>query len=215
MGDVRVGGRWRADDGDLPPGPARRENSDHAPPLRFHVARSLHQHLHWLGDELRAPRGIPGNGDLLDARTGRGKKLAPAAMGYDKETVERVRRLLSVRRDVVETKMIGGLCFMVNGSMCCGISSTALMVRVGPDAYERALAEPHTRPMTLAGRSLAGYVTVARPATRPTRHSRRGSSGESTSCRRAALAPGYWGTYGRFLERRIRARAIIRTHDPA
>ena len=66
-------------------------------------------------------------------------------MGYDKDTAERVRRLLSGRRNVVEKKMIGGLCFMVNGSMCCGISSTALMVRVGPEASERALAQPHTR----------------------------------------------------------------------
>ncbi len=81
-------------------------------------------------------------------------------MGYDEKTAERVRRLLSRRRDVVEKKMVGGLSFMVNGSMCCGLTSTALMVRVGPEAYEGALAQPHTRPMEFTGKPLAGFVCV-------------------------------------------------------
>jgi hypothetical protein len=37
-------------------------------------------------------------------------------MAYDEATAERVRKLLSGRRDVVEKKMMGGLCFMVKGS---------------------------------------------------------------------------------------------------
>jgi hypothetical protein len=49
---------------------------------------------------------------------------------------------------------------MVNGSMCCGVTGTALMVRVGPQARERALARPHVRPMIFAGRQLAGFVCV-------------------------------------------------------
>lgn len=56
--------------------------------------------------------------------------------------------------------MVGGLSFMVNGSMCCGVTGTALMVRVGPEARERALAQPHVRPMEFAGRPLAGFVCV-------------------------------------------------------
>jgi TfoX/Sxy family transcriptional regulator of competence genes len=81
-------------------------------------------------------------------------------MGYDEKMAERVRRILSGRRDVVEKKMIGGLSFMVNGSMCCGLTSTAFMVRVGPEAYKRALAQPHARPMDFTGRPLTGFVYV-------------------------------------------------------
>jgi TfoX/Sxy family transcriptional regulator of competence genes len=81
-------------------------------------------------------------------------------MGYEEKTAERVRRILSRRRDVVEKKMVGGLSFMVNGRLCCGLTSTALMVRVGPEARERALAHPHVRPMKFAGRPLAGFVCV-------------------------------------------------------
>lgn len=82
------------------------------------------------------------------------------SMAYDETTAERVRRILSRRRDVVEKNMFGGLCFMVNGSMCCGFTSTAFMVRVGPAHYEEALAQPHARPMDFTGRPLAGMVYV-------------------------------------------------------
>ena len=67
-------------------------------------------------------------------------------MSYDDKTADRVRRILSGRLDVVEKKMFGGLCFMVNDSMCCGLTNTAFMVRVGPDRHEEALAQPHARP---------------------------------------------------------------------
>lgn len=81
-------------------------------------------------------------------------------MGYDERTAERVRRILSRRRDVVEKKMVGGLSFIVNGSMWCGVTGTGLMVRVGPEARERALAQPYLRPMEFANRPLAGFVCV-------------------------------------------------------
>jgi TfoX/Sxy family transcriptional regulator of competence genes len=81
-------------------------------------------------------------------------------MSYDEKTAERVRRALKARSDVVEKKMFGGLCFMVNGGMCCGLTSTALMVRVGPDQYENALAQTHARPMDFTGRPLVGMVYV-------------------------------------------------------
>jgi TfoX/Sxy family transcriptional regulator of competence genes len=81
-------------------------------------------------------------------------------MGVDEKAAERVRQVLSVRRDVVEKRMVGGLSFMVNGSMCCGVTGSALMVRLGPEGIERALARPHVRRMEFAGRPLAGFVLV-------------------------------------------------------
>ena len=81
-------------------------------------------------------------------------------MSYDDKTADRVRKILSPRLDVVEKKMFGGLCFMVNDSMCCGLTNAAFMVRVGPDRCEEALAQPHARPMDFTGRPLAGMVYV-------------------------------------------------------
>ena len=58
-------------------------------------------------------------------------------MAYDEKTAERVRRALSHRRDVVEKKLMGGLCFMVKGGMCCSVSGRGgLLIRVGVDAQE-------------------------------------------------------------------------------
>lgn len=84
-------------------------------------------------------------------------------MGYDQVTVERVRRALAGRPDVVEKRMVGGLSFQVAGSMCCGVTGQAVMVRVGAEAREQVLTEPHVRPMVLGGRPVAGFVLVDPP----------------------------------------------------
>ncbi len=81
-------------------------------------------------------------------------------MAYDLKTAERVRRILSSRSDAAEKRMVGGLSFLVDGTMCCGVTGTALMVRVGAEARERALAQPHVRPMEFAGRPLSGFVLI-------------------------------------------------------
>jgi hypothetical protein len=81
-------------------------------------------------------------------------------MAYDLKTAERVRRILSSRSDAVEKRMVGGLSFVVGGSMCCGVTGSALMIRVGAEARERVLAQQHVRPMEFAGRPLAGFVLV-------------------------------------------------------
>ena len=56
--------------------------------------------------------------------------------------------------------MVGGLSFAADGAMCCGVTGAALMVRVGRDGMEQALAQPHVRPMTLGRRTLSGFVCV-------------------------------------------------------
>ena len=80
-------------------------------------------------------------------------------LSYDPAAAERVRQVLSGRSDVVE-KMVGGLSFLVNGNMCCGITGMALMVRVGAESREQALREPHVRPMLFAGRALSGFICI-------------------------------------------------------
>jgi len=81
-------------------------------------------------------------------------------MAYDEKVAERVRRILSRRRGVVERKMMGALAFLVNGSLCCSVSRDTLLVRVGAEGRERALAHPHVKPMKLGGRTMSGFVRV-------------------------------------------------------
>jgi hypothetical protein len=65
--------------------------------------------------------------------------------------------------------MFGGLAFMVNGHMCCGIVDKNFVVRVGPEQYEASLAEPHARPMDFTGRPMRGFVYVDPEGYRSTR----------------------------------------------
>lgn len=81
-------------------------------------------------------------------------------MSYDEKLAERTRAVLDSHDDVIEKKMFGGLAFMVRGHMCVGIVDRELMVRVGPDAYESALAVAHARPMDFTGKPLRGMVYV-------------------------------------------------------
>ena len=79
-------------------------------------------------------------------------------MPYDEKLVGRVLAALAVRRGVTRKKMFGGLSFLLNGNMCRGVSRENLVVRVGPDQYEKALAKSSARPMDFTGRALNGFV---------------------------------------------------------
>ena len=81
-------------------------------------------------------------------------------MAYDEALAARVKEILSGRPDIAERKMFGGLAFMLAGNMCCGVTDKGLMVRVGPEGYEEALALPHAGVMDLTGRPMRGWVLV-------------------------------------------------------
>jgi TfoX/Sxy family transcriptional regulator of competence genes len=82
-------------------------------------------------------------------------------MAYDEQLAERVRDVLELREEVTERKMFGGIAFMLRGNMACGVIDDDLIVRVGPDEYERALAEGHTREFDFTGRPSKGIVVVS------------------------------------------------------
>ncbi|TME59152.1 MAG: TfoX/Sxy family protein [Chloroflexi bacterium] len=81
-------------------------------------------------------------------------------MAYNEALANRLREALARERGVDEIKMMGGLCFMIDGHMALGIVGTELMIRVGPDGYEHALARMHAREMDFTGRSMRGFVFV-------------------------------------------------------
>jgi len=62
--------------------------------------------------------------------------------------------------------MFGGLAFLCQGRLCCGIIGTDLMVRVRDDEYEAVLNERHVWPMDFTGRPLRGFVYVSPPGFR-------------------------------------------------
>lgn len=82
-------------------------------------------------------------------------------MANDSETLHRLRQATDLEPNLSERKMFGGHCFMVSGNMAFGLTgSEDLMVRVGPNAYEEALSQPHSRKMDFTGRPMKGFVYV-------------------------------------------------------
>jgi hypothetical protein len=79
------------------------------------------------------------------------------------DTARRIRDLLAAQPvEVRETRLVGGgLGFMVDGHLCCGVSARGLTVRVGPDGLEPALDEPHVQPLMAGNRRARGFVVVA------------------------------------------------------
>ncbi len=72
-------------------------------------------------------------------------------MAFNAEIADRVLKVLEGREGLTERKMFGGIAFMLNGNMCCGVTNDDLMVRVGADGLEDALDQPHARPMDFTG----------------------------------------------------------------
>jgi TfoX/Sxy family transcriptional regulator of competence genes len=86
------------------------------------------------------------------------------AAASEPDLVSRIRAVLN-RPDITEQRMFGGVCFMLNGNMAAGTLRNELLVRVGKEGNDAALARPHTHPMEM-GRPAPGYVMVTAEGTR-------------------------------------------------
>jgi hypothetical protein len=81
-------------------------------------------------------------------------------MAYDEGLAQRVRQILKDLPGFTEKKMFGGIGFMLMGNMACGVNKDDLIVRVGPERYDEALAKAHARQFDMTGRPMRGWVVV-------------------------------------------------------
>lgn len=81
-------------------------------------------------------------------------------MAYDEMLAARVRDRVNNLAGADEKKMFGGVGFLLNGNMACGVNKKDLIIRVGPDAYESNLLEAHTKPFDMTGRPMTGWIVV-------------------------------------------------------
>jgi len=81
-------------------------------------------------------------------------------MAYDEALAVRIQGVLDGQPGLEAKKMFGGLGYMVQGNMACGVHKDMLVVRVGPDAYDQSMGYPHTRPFDMTGRGMKGWVMV-------------------------------------------------------
>lgn len=81
-------------------------------------------------------------------------------MAYDEDLAQRVRLLMKRRKGFSERKMFGGICFMLHGNMCCGVTRDRLMLRLGEKNAQKALQEPDTKEMDFTGKPLKSMIYV-------------------------------------------------------
>src|SRR5258708_36268946 len=82
-------------------------------------------------------------------------------MAYDEKLAERIREILGKSKAVSEKKMFGGLCFLVNGKMACGVLKNDLIAKNGRGNHEKSAGQKHVRPFDFTGKPMMGIVYVA------------------------------------------------------
>lgn len=96
----------------------------------------------------------------VTAMLSEGKPFDGEIMAYDEKLALRVREELAGQAKYVEKKMFGGLCFLLDGNMCCRVMGEEIIVRVGADNYIESLKRPHAKEMDFTGRPMRGMVVV-------------------------------------------------------
>jgi TfoX/Sxy family transcriptional regulator of competence genes len=84
-------------------------------------------------------------------------------MAFDERLAARIRKHLGKRRGIAEKQMFGGIAFLLNGNLCCGVHGDEMIVRISPADNDRALSQPHIHPFAMTGRPMKGWIQV-RPA---------------------------------------------------
>jgi len=81
-------------------------------------------------------------------------------MPYDPQLADLLRDSLKSYPGIVEKKMFGGFCWMLNGNMLCGVEVGRFMFRVGKELESQALGRPGASPMDITGKPMRGIIWV-------------------------------------------------------
>jgi len=87
-------------------------------------------------------------------------------MAYDEKLAARIRQVLGASRGITETQMFGGLCFLLNGKMICGVLKNDMIAKIGKDNHEKVIALKHVRAFDFTGKPMKGIVYVGPAALR-------------------------------------------------
>ena len=86
------------------------------------------------------------------------------SMPRDPGLEELVRSALGDQARVTEKAMFGGLAFLLQGNLLCGVRRGRLMLRVGPENEGWAVNISGVAPVIMRGRRMPGYIYAGREA---------------------------------------------------
>ncbi len=82
-------------------------------------------------------------------------------MAYDLDLAKRIKIILGGIKNLEEKKLFGGIGFLINGNMACGVNKNDMIVRIDPNRQDILLSRPHTRVFDLTGKPMKGWLVVA------------------------------------------------------
>lgn len=80
-------------------------------------------------------------------------------MPYDEQLDARIAEIVEPW-GTTRKKMFGGTCHLLFGNMMAGVYKDYLVLRLGIERSESALASPHVKPFDITGRPMKGWVMV-------------------------------------------------------
>lgn len=91
-----------------------------------------------------------------------GERAVPSVgVAYDEDLADRLRVRLASEPDLAESRMFGGLAFLLGGHMAITASGQGgALVRVDPDDSARLTASTNAQPAIMRGRPMAGWLRV-------------------------------------------------------
>jgi TfoX/Sxy family transcriptional regulator of competence genes len=88
-------------------------------------------------------------------------------MAYDPHFAARIREALA-GKTIVEKKMFGGVGFMLNGNMVCGIYRDDLMLHVAIGDTDKLLQRKGAKPFEMRGKAMKGWLLIGPESIRTT-----------------------------------------------
>jgi TfoX/Sxy family transcriptional regulator of competence genes len=85
-------------------------------------------------------------------------------MPYSNTLDKRIIECISHWDNVIPKEMFGGVCYLLNGNMVCGIYKDFLILRLGMEGAALALQHPQVKAFDITGRAMKGWVMVEEQA---------------------------------------------------
>ena len=81
-------------------------------------------------------------------------------MAYNEALAQRILEVLGPQPGLEAKKMFGGMCYLLNGNMLCGVVDERMIVRLGKERQAEGMSRPHTRPFDYTDKAMSGWLMV-------------------------------------------------------
>ena len=81
-------------------------------------------------------------------------------MPYDEEIDTRIKKIVSRWKNTDSKKMFGGVCYLLDGNMFCGVYKEYLILRIGKEEADISLGLPFAKPFDITGRPMKAWIML-------------------------------------------------------